>query len=156
MNRSNARRGESGTSLIEFAVTAPIVVFLLVGLIEIGRFMFFAILAANAARAGAQYGAQDLTTVYDTSGITTAALQDGQSLPNWTSSGGGITVQQLCAVSGGAPTPCATLGTSGPPQNTIYYVSVQVTGVFNTLLNYPGLPNSVPISGSSMMRVITQ
>src|SRR5579863_4606473 len=156
MNRSNARRGESGASLVEFAVTAPIVGFLLVGLIEIGRFMFFSILAANAARAGAQYGAQDLTTAYDTSGITNAALQDGQSLPNWTSSGGRITVQQLCAVSGGAPAPCTTSNTSAPPQNTTYYVSVQVTGVFNTLLNYPGLPNSVPISGSSMMRVITQ
>jgi Flp pilus assembly protein TadG len=156
MSDARVRRAESGTSLVEFAVAAPIVAFLLVGLIEIGRFAFFSILAANAARAGAQYGAQDLTTAFDTSGIQNAALQDGQNLPNWTGPGGGITVQQLCVVDGAAPQPCATSGSNGPPQNTIYYVKVQVTGVFNSLLNCPGIPNSVPISGSSMMRVVTQ
>jgi hypothetical protein len=31
-----------------------------------------------------------------------------------------------------------------------------VTGLFNSLLNYPGIPNSLPISGSAMMRVATQ
>jgi Flp pilus assembly protein TadG len=156
MNRTSASRAESGASLVEFAVFAPLFAFLLVGLIEIGRFMFFSILAANAARAGAQYGAQDLTTAFDTSGITNAALQDGQSLSNWTAPGGGIAVQQLCVVNGAAPQPCATSGTAGPPQNTIYYVKVQVTGVFGTLLNYPGIPTNIPISGSSMMRIITQ
>jgi Flp pilus assembly protein TadG len=156
MMRMPVSRAESGASLVEFAVFAPLFAFLLVGLIEIGRFMFFSILAANAARAGAQYGAQDLTTAFDTSGITNSALQDGQNLSNWTAPGGGITVQQLCVVNGAAPQPCATSGTAGPPQNTIYYVNVHVTGVFETLLNYPGIPNNVPISGSSMMRVITQ
>ena len=156
MSRTVVSRAESGASLVEFAVFAPLFAFLLVGLIEIGRFMFFSILAANAARAGAQYGAQDLTTAYDTNGITSAAAQDGQNLSNWTAPGGGITVQQLCAVNGAAPAPCATSGNAGPPQNTIYYVRVQVTGVFQTLLNYPGIPNNVPISGGSMMRVITQ
>lgn len=154
--RRTPRRFESGSSLVEFAIALPILAFLLIGIIEIGRFAYFSILAANAARSGAQYGAQDLTTAYDDAGIENAAIQDGQNLPNWTDPGGGITVQQLCVVNGAAPQPCATSGTTAPPQNTIYYVKVQVTGVFTSLLNYPGIPNSVPISGSSMMRVITQ
>jgi Flp pilus assembly protein TadG len=156
MRRRALFRAESGTSLVEFAILAPVIAFLLVGLIEIGRFAFFSILAANAARAGAQYGSQDLTTAFDTTGITNAALQDGQSLANWTAPGGGITVKQMCSVNGGAPAACSTSGALGPPTNTIYYVSVQVTGVFNSLMDYPGIPHSVPVTGSSMMRVIAQ
>lgn len=156
MTSRTASRSESGTSLVEFAIAAPVFAFLLVGLIEIGRFAFFSILAANAARAGAQYAAQDLTMAFDTAGVQSAALADGQNLPNWTATGGGITVQQLCVVNGAAPAPCATSQANGPPQNTIYYVKVQVTGLFSSLLSYPGIPSAVPISGSSMMRVITQ
>jgi Flp pilus assembly protein TadG len=156
MNSRVLARSESGTSLVEFALVAPVIIFLLVGLIEIGRFAFFSILAANAARAGAQYGAQNLMTAYDSAGITNAALQDGQNLSNWTAAGAGIVVQQLCAVSGGSPRPCGDPSNSAPPQNTIYYVKVQVTGLFNSLLNYPGIPNSLPISGSAMMRVASQ
>jgi Flp pilus assembly protein TadG len=152
----SASRSDSGASLIEFAIIAPVMVFLLIGLIEIGRYAFFAILAANAARAGAQYGSQNLVTAYDTGGITDAALQDGQSLANWTASGGGVTVNQLCALDGGTPAACSTPWGSSPPQNTIYYVQVQITGVFNPLLNYPGIPKNIPISGSSTMRVALQ
>jgi len=149
-------RSDSGTSLIEFAMAAPIFLFLLIGLIELGRYACFAIIAANAARAGAQYGAQDLLTAYDTAGITNAAQQDGQDLSNWTASGGGISVNQLCSNNGGAPQTCSTPWGASPPQNTIYYVKVTVTGVFTTLLNYPGIPNNIPISGSSLMRVAMQ
>ncbi len=56
--------------MVEFAILAPVFVFLLIGLIEVGRFAFFGILAANAARAGAQYGAQTLSTAADTVGMT--------------------------------------------------------------------------------------
>jgi Flp pilus assembly protein TadG len=146
----------SGSSLVEFALALPVFVFLLIGLIEVGRFEYFSILAANAARAGAQYGAQTLLTAYDNAGITYAVTQDGGNLPNWTSAGGEVTVNQLCAAEGTAPSTCSTPWGSSPPQNTIYYVQVQVTGVFTSLLNYPGIPNEIPISGSSTMRVATQ
>jgi Flp pilus assembly protein TadG len=138
--------------MIEFALVAPILSLLLMGTVEIGRFGYFAILAANAARAGAQYGAQNVTTAGDTAGITSAATQDGQSLANWS---GGVTPTVLCSVSGGAPAACVS-GGSGPPTNTIYYVRVQVTGTFNTLLRYPLLPAHLPISGSATMRVASQ
>jgi len=51
-------RSDRGTSLVEFAIVLPVLMFLLVGLSEFGRFGYYAILAANAARAGVQYGAQ--------------------------------------------------------------------------------------------------
>jgi hypothetical protein len=76
-------------------------------------------------------------------------------VPNWTSQGGGVTVNQLCTT-GGSPQQCATPWGSSPPQGTIYYVQVQVTGVFTTMVNYPGIPNNIPITGSTTMRVATQ
>src|SRR5580692_10049080 len=73
-------RSDSGQSLIEVALLLPLLLLLLVGTIEIGRFAYYAILVANSARAGAQYGSQSLVTSADTAGITTAAKNDGQSI----------------------------------------------------------------------------
>jgi Flp pilus assembly protein TadG len=147
--RASLRRSESGTSMIEFALVLPVLVFLMIGLIEVGRYTFFGILAANAARAGVQYGAQDLYHAQDTSGMKNAALADGQNLTQWTA-----TPSYLCSVNGGSLQTCNT--SSIPPSGTVYYVKVAVSGSFRSLLNYPGIPNNVPINGSAVMRVINQ
>jgi len=156
--KSQRFAGDAGTSIVEFALVLPAFVFLLVGTIEFGRFGYFSILAANAARAGAAYGAQNLITADDDGGIQNAALQDGANLSNWTSNPPqtGIFVNQLCSVDGGAPTTCSTQSQTGPPQNTVYYVQVKVTGLFSPILNYPGIPSQIYISGSSTMRVAEQ
>jgi len=153
---SGLLRSRSGTSTLEFAIFAPLLCLMLVGMIDTGRYCYVAILAANAARAGAQYGAQNLETAYDTPGITSAAVADGEELPNWTTAGGNVTVSQLCAIDGTPPQTCNTPWGSSPPRNTIYYVQVRVTGAFNPLLTYPGMPGSLPVSGGSTMRVATQ
>jgi Flp pilus assembly protein TadG len=144
-------RSDRGTSLVEFALVAPMLLFLLVGLIEVGRYATFAIMAASAARAGAQYGTQNLTTAIDTTGMEAAALQDGQNIPNFAPK-----VAHLCSVNGAALTTCPSMGAGGMPANTVYYVRVQVTGTFKSLLNYPGIPPSIPVSGSIVMRVTGQ
>jgi Flp pilus assembly protein TadG len=144
-------RSDAGTSMVEFAIIAPVFVFLLIGLIEVGRFAYFGILAANAARAGAQYGAQTLSTAADVTGMQNAAVADGQqNVSAWT-----VTPTNLCSQSGGNPAPCPSPGAT-PPTNTIYYVQVQVSATFHPLLNYPGIPHSVPINGSATMRVANQ
>jgi Flp pilus assembly protein TadG len=141
---------EGGTSLVEFALVAPVLVFLLVGVVEVGRYTTFAVMAANAARAGAQYGAQNLTTALDKSGMSAAALKDAQNLPSFSAP-----ANYLCSINGAALTTCPS-NANGSPQNTVYYVQVQVTGTFKSMLNYPGIPNSIPISGSATMRVTSQ
>ncbi len=143
-------RSDSGTAMVEFAILAPVFVLLLIGLIEVGRFAYFGILAANAARAGVQYGAQSTSTATQVNAIKAAALQDGQNLSNWN-----VTPTVLCAVNGATPTAAACSG-AGVPVNTIYYVQVQVSGQFSSLLNYPGIPHSPTISGSAIMRVANQ
>lgn len=146
-------RSQSGASLVEFALLAPVMIFLLVGIVEIGRYTFFAILAANAARAGAQYGSTNLTTAADSTGMISAAEQDGQNLSQWPKD---TTATSLCSVNGAAPAKCVLSSSGQPPSGTIYYVQVVVTGTFNTLLHYPGIPTGVPITGSATMRVVSQ
>ncbi len=141
---------EGGTSLIEFALVAPVLIFLLVGVVEVGRYTTFAVMASNAARAGAQYGAQNLTTALDTSGMSAAALKDAQNLPAFSAP-----ANYLCSISGGALATCPS-NANGAPQNTVYYVQVRVTGTFKSLLNYPGIPSSIPVSGSATIRVASQ
>lgn len=143
-------RSDKGTSMIEFAILAPVFVLLLMGIIEVGRYTYFGILAANAARAGVQYGAQNTTTAAQTNAIRAAALQDGQNLSTWA-----ITPTTLCSVNGATPTAAACSGV-GVPVNTIYYVQVQVAGTFTSLFNYPGVPHSAPIGATAIMRVASQ
>jgi Flp pilus assembly protein TadG len=149
MRKLNLLRSESGTSLIELALVLPVLAFLLLGLIEVGRYAYYAIVAANAARAGVQYGAQGPQQAYDTTGMQSAAIQDAMGLSSLTAK-----AWELCSQSGSTPAQCAT-GTAPAPGN-VYYVKVQVTGTFKSLIGYPGIPTNIPVSGSAIMRVIYQ
>ncbi len=135
--------GESGASLVEFALVAPFLALLLIGMIDFGRYTYDGILAANAARAGVQYGAQSLITAVDTTGIEKAAIADAGSLPNLSAS-----PQPYC-LANGAIASCTTSG-------AVPYVKVVTSGTFTPLIKYPGLPASLSITGTAVMRVESQ
>lgn len=140
-------RSERGTSLIEFAIIVPVLCFFLIGLTDFGRAMYYGIMASNAARAGAQYGAQYLWTVNDSAGIKTAVTQDAPGVA-WT-----VTTQAACTIGGSGLTSCPT---AMAQTNTVYYVKVHVSGSFPLLVSYPGLPSQIPINAESVTRVVTQ
>ncbi|MGA8575030.1 MAG: TadE/TadG family type IV pilus assembly protein [Candidatus Cybelea sp.] len=147
---------ERGTSLLEFALVAPIFIFLLIGITEVGRYTYFSILAAHAARAGVQYAAQNLQTAADantnsaSSHTAAAAAQDAQSLSNWT-----VHSSIVCTVNG-QPSPCPANNANSVSPSLVYYVKVTVSGTFRSLLNYPGIPTNVPISTADVQRVGSQ
>jgi Flp pilus assembly protein TadG len=126
-------------------------IFLAIGMIDVGRYTYYAILAANAARAGAQYGAQDLAHVAQITQIESAATADGASLA-WT-----FSPAPACKVSvnNGTMTACPSGGTT-PATGTVYYMQVNVGNTFNTLVPYPGIGKTFSVSGSSTMRVANQ
>lgn len=143
-------KSDRGTSVIEFALVAPVLVFMLIGLIDVGRGMYFGILAQNAARAGAAYGSQTPTTANDTPGMSTAATTDGSGV-TWT-----VNSQLVCSLNGGTPSAASCPTGTSPGTGTLYYVKVQATGSFSTLIHYPGLPSTIPITGTSVVRVVAQ
>jgi Flp pilus assembly protein TadG len=53
------RRSESGSALVETALTVPLIASLLLGAVEMGDFAFRATEVSNAARAAAQYAAMN-------------------------------------------------------------------------------------------------
>lgn len=145
------RRCERGASMVEFAILAPVMIFLAIGMIDTGRYAYYSILAANAARAGAQYGSLDLEHVSQANAIAAAASADAQSLAQFST-----LPTCLVAVNNGAMTSCPTNSSGSLTPGSVYYVQVVTTGSFRPLFPYPGVPNPVQITGSSTMRVVNQ
>ena len=146
-------RSQSGAAMVEFAIALPFLVFMVIGVVEVGRYMYFGILAAHAAEAAAEYGSQTLATAADITGMKNAASADSAGLSTFLASPAPLCLQTSGNQSGSTPVACPT-GT--PPAGTIEYIQVNVTGTFHSLLNYPGMPNSLPVSASTTMRVLSQ
>jgi Flp pilus assembly protein TadG len=171
----------SGQALVELALVVPLLLTLALGVIEIGRYAYIAILVGNAARAGAAYGAQGRTFSSDTGGIIAAALADfagGGSSSNTSNGLGGDTLTVTSAPGSTPPSPtcgCDSGGTitpAGPAGNGTnaqcfvtnaslctggghwaVTVSVTASGKFNGLFSYPGIPSSITVTRTSSMRV---
>jgi Flp pilus assembly protein TadG len=144
-------RQDHGTSVLEMALLTPLLLLLLLGIIEVGRYAELGILVANAARAGAQYGAQNQTTAADPTGMQNAAVNDAQGAITTSQ----VTAVELCGCSASTlgsacpvPSACAT------PLYPITYVQVRTQGTYNSLFHYPGIPTSLTVSGAAQMRVV--
>jgi Flp pilus assembly protein TadG len=126
----------------------------MLGLIEVGRFAYYSILVGNAARAAAQYGAQDGTTALNDTAMRNAGNNDSanniQSLT--------INPSHFCRCWDGTTQTtisCAPTATCASGRRVIY-VQVDASGSFNPLFNYPKLPSSFSVGATSIMRVIKQ
>src|SRR5580700_2499751 len=85
---------EDGQTLLEVALLTPLLLLLLVGIFEVGRFAYYSIEVSNAARAAVQYGAQSLADARDTVGLKQAAMNDSPDVSGLT-----VTPTVLCACS---------------------------------------------------------
>ena len=143
-----ARNSERGMAIVEFAILVPALMMLLIGLVEMGRFAYYSIIVANAARAGAQYGAQSLATAADSNGMTQAALNDGQNIT-------GLSVptppSNFCQCADGGASTCEATDCSSSHRLT--YVQVDTRGTYSSLFNYPGLPSTFTVNSQAIMQV---
>jgi Flp pilus assembly protein TadG len=115
--------GRRGAALIELVLLLPFLLFLFVIAVDWARVFYCSLIVNNCARNGAFY-ASDLyaTTQSPYASMTDAALADASNLqpqPTVTSSSGSDSY--------------------GP------YVSCTVSYSFQTLTNFPGVPQSTPI-----------
>jgi Flp pilus assembly protein TadG len=167
--RPDARhvRQQSGQALLEMALVLPLLIILALGVIEIGRYAYIAILVGNAARAGADYGAQSNAQSADTVGIQNAAYYDFAGGTTSTNSANGLS-QSTLTVSSVVSCGCDNTGTitsagcttitnptagSCTTGNWVVYVSVTASGTFNSLFNYPGIPSSLTVSRTATIPV---
>jgi hypothetical protein len=136
------------------------------GIIELGRYAYISILVGNAARAGAAFAAQSLPQSVDVEGIEAAADNDfrnnGQNVRTLTvipsNSNPGPTTSCGCDSGGTVALAACTTNVNAnagtcPLGHWVVMVSVTASGTFNSLFSYPGVPPSVAISRTSVMRV---
>lgn len=168
---SRKRLGEAGQTLIEVVLVVPLLVALVFGAIELGRYAYLSILVGNAAEAGSLYGSQSLSAAMDATGnVELAAKSDFQNngqptssltVTSWVycgcDSGGTINYTyggktRLMCTPGGNPAldPTCDGGTAG---HWVNMVTVTATSTFHPLFSYPWIPTSLTISRTSSMRV---
>jgi Flp pilus assembly protein TadG len=164
-NRSLRKRSERGQSLVEVALLTPLLLAVLTGTIEMGRYAYMSILVGNAARAGAAYGAQSLPLSVDVTGIQTAANNDfqnnGPGTASLTISGGGPGGSYTsCGCDSGGTVTSANCSTNVNPNagicasgHWVVMVSVKAAGSFNSLIKYPGITNPITVTQTATMRV---
>jgi hypothetical protein len=135
--------------MAELVVATPLLLMVLIGLVEAGRAGDFAIRVASAARAGVQYGSQNLVTALDNTGMQSAATTDAAS------SAVTAVASHFCKCADGS-TSASCLPSFCSATHQIVYVQVITSGTIPSLFNYAPLPASlrtISITGKAIMRV---
>jgi Flp pilus assembly protein TadG len=126
-------RRTAGAAMVELVVIAPLLLLVLLGLIQAGGAGDFAIVIANAARAGVQYGAQNHTTAADATGMQTAATNDADT------AGVSAVGSYFCQCEDLTASTCGLAGACSTNHQNLF-VQVVVTGTMASLVNYSLLP----------------
>jgi len=133
-----------GSSMLEFALSALVLLLLAAGLLNYGMALRAAIAVSAAARAGAQYGSLSTCRGSNICGMQAAS---GYVAPNYVY----IIVRpvQACRCSNGSAVSCIGSCPSGP---VALYVDVTARATAPTLFRYSGLPFSGVVSARAVMR----
>lgn len=141
------RGGDSGQSMVETALTFPILMLLLLAGAEFCRVAFAAIEVSNAAKAAVQYGAQNRATAQDSTGMQTAAANEAANLTGLTA-----TPSTSCICSDGTASTCSNGDCSGSHIEEVLTVTTSAT--YDPLIHYPGMSTSFTLSGQAVQKVL--
>lgn len=154
-NRKLRRRGakmthrsnEAGQAIVELALTASLLIVLLLGAVQFGRLAYASIEVSNAARAAVAYGCQSHAKAADTTGIQLAATQDAKNITLGTTS-----VSTACVCSDGTASTCKNTDCSTSQIEQVLTVQTQV--LFNPLIHLPWLPATFTLHGKAVQKVL--
>lgn len=139
----NIRTRQRGTSFLELAVAAPILVAVTFGAVDLGRAVRSEIVSSSAARAGLQYAVQDAANVINTTQIEAIAKADAAN-----PTGMVVNTSFFCTCSqGGAAVSCTTT-CSG----LMKYVKVESQIPFQRIMNLPYLPSNMMVTSTAKAR----
>lgn len=138
LSHSPHRKSESGQAVVEFALTLPILLLLLLGIIEFGHGLnsYLTVLssARDAARLGAQGGATEAT-------LLTLITKETERLPTTLPS-----VSENCSTGAGV---CITQPTTGGSNA----VKVKVCYDHPMVVGFPGFTGPLHMCSQTTMRV---
>ena len=156
--RWNPRIDEAGSALVEAALTAPLLAFMLLGVVELGRVTYIAIETSNAAKAAVQYGAQNSTTAIDRVGMEKVAQMEASGLAskdvNLSISTSGDCSCSSPDTDSVKPFDChhASLDSCPAPSHVEQTVTATVTASFNPFITLPGLPAPFTLTGKAVQK----
>lgn len=162
---ANRHKFGRGQSIPELALALPVLLVLLVGAIDMGRFAYTAITLNDAARAGAAYGAQSMVTASDIPQIQCVAYRDGKDItpisgspytcgcPDGTSWQCGLTASAstTCKCADGSNVKCGDGVCGGGTQ--IVYVTVNTQAQFKPITKLLPIPSQVTLNATATRRV---
>ncbi len=141
------RKRTRGSTMVELALVAPLLLLLLLGATDFGRVFYHAVTLANAAGTGAFYGAQSNIQSGQFTQMQQVAQTDAKDLGTITATAG-----RYCDCPNGAKVDCisGSCPNYGPPR---VYVSVHTKESFKPLVGYTGIPNPVAVGRTAYIRV---
>lgn len=143
-------RRQSGQSLVEIAVTMPILLILLLGGAELARLAYASIEVTNAAKAAVQYGDQNSAYASsDDNGMLAAAKEDAANL-----SGLNLTSSRHYQCSNAPGTLITVTNTSCTGYQIEQILTVTTTASFDPLIHLPGLPTTYTLTGQATQIVL--
>ncbi|MGA7869449.1 MAG: TadE/TadG family type IV pilus assembly protein [Candidatus Binatus sp.] len=136
-----------GQASVELALSLPMLLMMFLVVVETGRAFYIAISVANAARAGVQYGAQNLSTAADNAGMIQAATNDAPNIARMT-----VTATHFCKCSDGSASTCLATDCAG--SHRLLYAQVNTSAPYTPLINFMGALPSMTVPGEAVMRVV--
>jgi Flp pilus assembly protein TadG len=136
------RGSESGQALIELAVVGSLLVLIALGMIEFSPVIRSSIEVSNAAKAGAQYAAQNGATASDSTGIQNAAAAAAPDLSGLTA-----TSSYACVCSDGSSSTCQNTDCANSHIEESVTVNTQVN--VTPMLELPGFSQSYTLNGKA-------
>jgi Flp pilus assembly protein TadG len=131
--------------MIELALVTPLALLLLAGVLDFALLLRTSTSLADAARAGAQYGAISVTNSTDIAGMQSAAVNAAPQLTGVTA-----TAVRSCQCSDGSAVSCSGSCAGG---RMLIYVNVTARASSSAIWSYPGLPFSGDTTATAKMRV---
>jgi Flp pilus assembly protein TadG len=144
--RRNRSKTQSGQALIEFALSFASLAVLGIAAVSFGMAVQNSEVVADAAYAGAAYGANSTYNSVNTATMQQVALNSAAGVRNLTA-----TATYWCTcTAGGALVSCSSAcGTDQP----MYYVQVTVSATYPNFFHYGSLPATFTIQSSCIMPV---
>lgn len=144
---------DDGAAIVELALVAPLLILLMIGIIDIGRFARETITIGNAARAGAQFGAYSTSNSTDTASIASTAQSDAIDVALLPTDVSSSTYCSCGASPGTHVTACNPTPPCASGDHLDSFVIVTVTKSFTSLISYPGIPTTFALSKTASQEI---
>jgi Flp pilus assembly protein TadG len=147
-------RDESGSALVELGLTLGLLgVPLLMGTVHFSILLIDSMIVSNAAHAGAEYAMASSTYAEDTSNIVTAAQEDASGLGTTLNVTPTIFYACSASIGGTQYSTQSAAATACSSSHALEFVQVVANATVTPVLGFPGFPNTVTLSGTSIMEV---